>query len=434
MPSQHRTTELAKLLYDAFRRATLRAGWTTADELEAAIRRVEPSFMPQRFGYEKTPTLLANCGDLVETQLDKSRTPPVLLVRLRRTNTASSMSAAPDAVTARTQTDIAARPLDVRPRPIRQSSAEIMNWAWMQDLPSTLTALAALALDERWWFGDDIDLSFPILWNYFRFTFVRLKYENKLCEITDPGAQVAAFNTGLVDKRYEPIYALFRANVNQSRQRWRFSSFCIAGEGRDGKDLVRNFNPLPRPPHYFSRIQDMIYDVNAGKPEVDWEHVIIENVQRLPVDFIKDHVPSGFAFSEPGSMSVDERAAFFERLSNAVRSDSRTYRAIKNRLADALELAVKRTRWNFKTAIPHYYPREHRVNLLLPLAVVSDDQVDLALVVEKTKAGNYLGHTILPLNWAYMHARLVCRPDSDWLVPKAIASDASEQDDRDEVQ
>jgi hypothetical protein len=90
------------------------------------------------------------------------------------------------------------------------------------------------------------------------------------------------------------------------------------------------------------------------------------------------------------------------------------------RLGDALDVALRRTRWNFKTAIPMYYPRKRNVSLLLPLGLLSDESIDVALVVERTPVGNYLGHTILPLDWAYNNARLVCRPDSDWLTPTAI--------------
>lgn len=432
MPSKT-PAELAALLNEAFRRENVGTTWITASTLELAIRRLDPMFVPKKFGYAYFPTLLANCVDIVEAKLDKNLNPPILMVRPRERaelvavpkNGAQTGSRPPNSAGPRAG-GAGPRPV-ARPEPF--ASTEIMKWAWMPDLPATLTALATHALDERWWFGDEIDLSFPILWNYLQFTFVRLKHENKIYEVDEAESQVAAFNTGLVDKRYEPIYALFRTHTGQQRQKWQLSSFCIAGEGRDGKDLVRNFNPLPQPPHYFSRIQDMIYDVTAGKPEVDWEHVIIKNIRRLPINFVRDHVPPGFVFRDPKEMGPQERLAFFEELSRAVRRDNRTYRAIKNRLADAVDLAVKRTRWNFKTAIPHYFPREHRVNLLLPLAVVSEDHIDLALVVEKTRAGNYLGHTILPLDWAYMHARLVCRPDSDWLVPKAIELEAIDPDE-----
>ena len=60
------------------------------------------------------------------------------------------------------------------------------------------------------------------------------------------------------------------------------------------------------------------------------------------------------------------------------------------------------------------------ISLLLPLSLTDDERIELALVVEKTNSGNYLGHTILPLAWAYSNARLITKPDSDWLAPESI--------------
>jgi hypothetical protein len=89
-------------------------------------------------------------------------------------------------------------------------------------------------------------------------------------------------------------------------------------------------------------------------------------------------------------------------------------------------------RWNYKTAIPQYTPRQKRIDLLLPLCLVNDRDVDLALVVENCGNGNCLGHTVLPLDWAYNNARLVCRPDSDWLTPTVVTT-IDENDEIDEV-
>jgi hypothetical protein len=36
---------------------------------------------------------------------------------------------------------------------------------------------------------------------------------------------------------------------------------------------------------------------------------------------------------------------------------------------------------------------------------------------------------MLPLDWAYKNARLVCRPDSDWLAPKEISPEADEDEE-----
>jgi hypothetical protein len=307
--------------------------------------------------------------------------------------------------------------------------SNLREWAYFPNLRDLICQLEKVVLPgERWCFGSEVDNQnpFPILWNYLKYTYFRLFKEHKIKTSSLSGRDVASFNTGLVDKRYEPIYAFFDRNLNLGRQPWYFKSFCIAGENLDGKDLVRCFRPLPPPPHYFSRVEDMIYDVNAGEPEVDWEHVIIENIDRLPLPFLEEQKPKDFTFRPLSGMTFNERDDFFNELRNAIEKDARTYRAIKNRLADALELAIKRTRWNFKTAIPQYYPRNNEMTLLLPLAIISDDKIDIALVVEKTHSGNYLGHTILPLDWAYMNARLVCRPDSDWLVPSTI-TDASDR-------
>ena len=82
--------------------------------------------------------------------------------------------------------------------------------------------------------------------------------------------------------------------------------------------------------------------------------------------------------------------------------------------------AVKRAKHmidaNYKTAVPQYY--KGRIQLLIPICLVSESVPDLALVVSKNVAGNhYLGHTCLTLDMAYNNARLIARPDSAWLKP-----------------
>lgn len=63
-------------------------------------------------------------------------------------------------------------------------------------------------------------------------------------------------------------------------------------------------------------------------------------------------------------------------------------------------------------AVPQYF--EGKVQLLLPLCLHFDDIPDLALVV--TKVGNvYQCHTCLTLDMAYNNARLIAKPESNWL-------------------
>ena len=311
---------------------------------------------------------------------------------------------------------------------LKPSSEYLFDWAYLGWMPDVLEKLKGLALEEDWNFQnapEDPEKPHPILFSYLIHTFGRLVHEDKV-EVSTDGS-LAAFNTGLVDDRYEPIYALLVPNPDP-RADWRLKDFVISGEGYDGKNLVRYFSPLPRQAHYFDDPADLLYDVRLGPPELDWDHIVIDNIGRFPVAFLEDNCPSGFQMEDASSLDGREQKAYFDRIGAAIRSDRRTYRSIINRVRDAVDLSIKRVSWNFKTAIPQYYPKARALTLLLPICLVADDRVDLALAVERTPSGNYLGHTILTLDWAYKNARLICRPDSDWLNPEDIAESGADQD------
>lgn len=305
----------------------------------------------------------------------------------------------------------------------------LFDWAYLGYLPNVLRELQGLALKEHWEFKNTppvADKPCPILHSYILHTFGRLVLERKV--LVNESANLAAFNTGLVDARYEPIHALLTPNDNP-RSPWQLSGFCIAGEGADGQNLVRHFAPLPEPAHYFDNPVELLYNVKAGKPELDWRHIIIQRIDRYPKDFVDDHWPTGFERKDETLLTPEERKEYFVALGAAIEADSRTYRRIMNRVKDAIDLSIKRVAWNYKTAIPTYYPRVKKLQLLLPLCLLDDNTVDLALAMEKTPAGSYLGHTALPLDWAYKNARLVCRPDSDWLAPEMISADLTALDE-----
>lgn len=310
---------------------------------------------------------------------------------------------------------------------------ELTRWAYVvvngfvngegKQVPSVLPALAALALRERWHFGDAPDprQPFTILDNYLRFTFFRLRREGKIAEIDGDLGAWAAFNTGLVDELYDPIYALFKANDPKYSQPWRFDAFCVPGKGPAGKRLTSIFDPLPAPASYFKSNFDMLLD--ADRPiHVDYDHVILDGIgrDRFPPAFLERYVPRGFSWQDYTLMDRVDRTRYLDDFVVAVDEDLSTKRAIKRRLEDAKLLAEKRTRWNYKTAIPQYFPREDSMSLLLPLAITDDEHVDLALVVTRNPSGSYQGRTVFPLDWAYKNARLVCRPDSDWLVTDSV--------------
>ena len=287
---------------------------------------------------------------------------------------------------------------------------------------SVLEYLAQIALPERWHFGNKPNPKnpYPILDNYLTYTFYKLQRDGLVMESKSPEGTWAAWNTGLVDKLYDPMFALFRSSDHPGSP-WRFFDFCVPGKRDAGRRLTSVFDPLPDAARYFDSSFAMVLDTTRDI-HVDYEHVIFDGVarDRFPYAFLEHHVPKGFEWRRYTDLEPADRRALLESLSRAIEDDVQCTRSIKRRLEDAKLLAEKRTRWNFKTAIPQYYPRFNTMSLLLPLAIVDDEVVDIALVVTKNPSGSYQGRTVLPLDWAYQNARLVCRPDSDWLVPDLI--------------
>lgn len=305
---------------------------------------------------------------------------------------------------------------DIRPRD------ELTQWGYLFSFTATLQTLATMALPESWNSDPGAPESYDLLYSYIRYTFFRLRRESKVLE--DPDAGLAAFNTGLVDFRYEPIYAVFEPNGNPGYQPWRFLAFCIAGEDAVGKRMVAVFNPLPEAAQYFSSLHDMYYDIDAPMPYVDYWHVLVENVARLPEEFLlrycgdnadlRTYLESMHAGGGSGSESYSDGFAAL------IQQDPGYIVNLMDKMREAVALAVKRVRWNYRNAIPMYHPKRNAMSLLLPLSLVRDDRVDVALVVERMPSGNYQGQTILTLGQARSNARLVCRLDSDWLSPSMM--------------
>ena len=282
----------------------------------------------------------------------------------------------------------------------------LQRFAYLGGEEELVHQLKAATLDEDWDYRTSKSRKpLEILYNYLQFTFAKLVDEDRGIPAKDRKIRIrtdlkdhvplAAFNTGLVDKRYESVFALFDRNDPGRQQQWKFLAFCTAGEDA-GKLLSRYFNPLPGPARYFSHASELLYDPDAAL-HPDYTHILSENRDRLPYDLVR---------------LVDQL--------EPVKAEN----VLKMHIDRAIDLARKRTRWNFKTAIPHYFPTLKRLDFLLPLCLLDDSTVDVALAVQRTETG-YIGATILPLDWAYKSARLVCRPDSDWLAPSEI--DAGEE-------
>ncbi len=309
-----------------------------------------------------------------------------------------------------------------------------------KNMDSILADLKDLAVNEDWDYVGENDNY--ILRNYLQYTFVKLWNENKISYSADES--YAAFNTGLVNRVFEYIYAVFERikDAAPNGWQWKIAGFCAAGTGTRGlgKTLVRNFNPLPVAAKYFDKSGNMIYDIDFDTPlenqipQFDYEHIIFQRCERLGVTFFKNQ-----AYDYPelldlldtilNTTSHDDQKALWREVGKFIEEEDELLDRYKDRLHDALKKAIKRVAWNYRTAIPYYSPASNKNCLLLPLYLTSRDTPDVAMVIEQLAIGTYYGHTIITLDMAYSNARLVCKPDNDWLSPSSIQSERTDDEE-----
>lgn len=198
-----------------------------------------------------------------------------------------------------------------------------------------------------------------ILTNYIVKTYDKLTIEKKIII----GQNYALFNTGLFTKYYEPIYA-YQSGTEISF----LTAYELGGIG---------ITERPERANYFEKPELLLFDWHYAI-DVRYPHILEdrENQKRIPKDVLES-------------------------------------KNIVNTLDGAINKMKKKVSANYKLAIPQYY--EGKIQLLLPLCLADDNIPDLALVVTKTDKV-YRGHTCLTLDMAYNNARLIAKPESNWLI------------------
>lgn len=382
----------------------------------------------REYGYEKLKVFLETFEDLEFKTVDDEDKPPVYYVRLKA-GSRKQIQNKPSVV----QENIQRRERDaVEFTPDMRFS----DWAFV--FSGKYHSLVEMMPEEEWGKVDRDDSSgdveenkypwYPNLENYIANTAKRLAYEKKILYYVNPSENIkyAAFNTGLVDKSYDWIYALFKENTRYpDKAQWFLLDFVVAGQNA-GKTLNSIFVELPQRANYFENLGNVLYD-SSKRLECDYEHILVEHPDRLPPAFIRLTCPE---FSVINGVSVEEAYSrsfkdevhrdFYDEFSRLIQNSSSAYNMMRKHFEDAIRMTVKRVEWNHRTAVPMYYPTKNRGALLLPLMLVTPDQVDVALVVTKEPSGAYQGQTILTLGMAYENSRLVARPNSDWLVDNSI--------------
>ncbi len=243
---------------------------------------------------------------------------------------------------------------------------DLLSFIYLGDINTKLSFLAELT-NEKWSSTGRTDNN--VLKNYLPYTFQKLYDENKVITTKE----YCLFNTGLFTEYYEPIYAYCTHNEAKGSQEWYLDKFCTDYD-------LGNIGVAERPEraNYFQDPSLLILDVNCPI-NVQYKHILedSENLKRFPT---------------------------------ALQSSPMLCTLFKG----AVETMKRKVMANYKLAVPQYF--DGKIQLLLPICLEHPDKADIALVVTKNAdRGFYQGHTCLTMEMAYMNARLIAKPDSNWL-------------------
>lgn len=89
---------------------------------------------------------------------------------------------------------------------------------------------------------------------------------------------------------------------------------------------------------------------------------------------------------------------------------------LQNYINGCIVATKEKLRRNYKLAVPQYFITTGTIQLLIPLCLGDPGVADLAIVVEDYGT-MYRASTCLTLDMAINNARLIARPDRDWLNP-----------------
>lgn len=220
---------------------------------------------------------------------------------------------------------------------------------------------------------------FPILESYLSHTFRRL-LEMEKGVVRSKDENLLAFNTGLVTENQEEIYGFARKLEYPAQRPWKL----VRWVKRSDREFISAFGDrMPPLAEFFEDPAELIFDRRVDL-HINIDHVLAR-LDRFPPELQKNE-----------------------------------YTARQLLIAAEAE-TKKRAYRNYKVAIPQFFRDKGgpgRLQLLLPICLTTPKKADLALTVEKNKEKTaYLSSTVLTLDQAYNNARLLARPDREWLEP-----------------
>jgi hypothetical protein len=248
---------------------------------------------------------------------------------------------------------------------------DLFSYIYFPNFDNDIQTLAELANTETWKFTTSNSPDNEILKNYIKYFFKRVHEKNAFETIQGSSREHQCFNTGLLTNNLEEIYATYKQNNNSSGTDWIFIGFC-----KESDHQMSKFSTLPEMVTFMETLEQLYF--NTEKPfRLNTSHIITDNRARF-----KDPYKS----FDDGLLTTIINGAMIK-----------TYKLVKR---------------NYKIAVPQYY--NHKFQFLMPLYFSDMTEPDLIITIED-KGDYYYGFTHLTKEMAYKNARIVAKPETDWL-------------------
>lgn len=252
----------------------------------------------------------------------------------------------------------------------------IHNYAFCgasEGFDSMISYLSEIAEDEIWTFNSNQPNS--LLKKYIIGTFSQCKKQDKVQYSDDQ--KYSCFNTGLLTPNGNDIIALFEKNNRPDAQPWILRGF----KDKCNREFMNLFSQVPELASYTTNFEELYFNP---------EYNIIVNTDHI-LDDNWDRIEKIIALSKT---------------------------VVKTLLVGVVEEAKMRIKRNLRLVVPQFY--HDKIMYLVPIRIpISDDVYEtMALAVERTNTSQYRANTIFTKEMAYEKARLLMKPESNWLIEK----------------
>lgn len=239
----------------------------------------------------------------------------------------------------------------------------------------TLAYLANMAENERWNHSDlNNGQQNSVLFYYLIHTFDRCFKQEKI--LINEDESCAVFNTGLLTSQGYEIIGVFTPSnqydpADGHSNYWRLNSF----QADNSKGFLNLRIDKPELATYFDDFNELYFDPNL-EIKINFEHIYEDNFDRLPESL----------------QLIDNKES------------------VKYIFDGFLSHTIKKVKRNNRIPVPQFY--KDTIMFLIPVRVFSD-----TVVIAVEKIGNcYIANTVLTMGMAYNCARLINRPESNWLL------------------